>query len=263
MKHFVICLIVSISLLTCFQGCSGQESLPKATNNTGSATFSVQWPDNASMKLNGILPEASSITNVDCASLGVATVSATFTDSSGTTLSSGSWSCSAHTGTVDNIPEGSEYKIIVTAKNTNGTNLYRGYKTGISIITDQNTDIGIVPIDNIVEGVLSYTHESCSSNGDAITVQQVSGVSPPIVPGSSYKICGTYVLNSRDSAEICAANGGGSTNGSQEISRGSGNYCVTFTVTKVQAGYEKSIGIGFFPSGGGSEFYYCNNIYLQ
>lgn len=106
---------------------------------------------------------------------------------------------------------------------------------------------------------LAYSFAPCSSGGDTITVSKVSGTSGTIIPGAEYEVCGTYTLNSRDSARISAANAGGSDGHEQqmEISRGSGNYCLSFKVKAVQTGYEKYISVGYYPSGGGSQFFYC------
>lgn len=117
----------------------------------------------------------------------------------------------------------------------------------------------------IIMTPLSFSFPPCSSGGDSITVSEVMGASATIIPEAEYRVCGTYTLNSRDSAQIVAANyaplGLYSSNGSnQNISKGSGSYCVSFTVINVDPGFEKKIGIGFyFPSGSG---YGCD-ILLQ
>ena len=142
-----VTFVVAICICLCIQGCGGNDTSSQSAGKVGSASFSIQWPNNASMKQTGIQRDTSSITSIDCTSLGVATVSAKITDSSGTTtLATGSWSCSSHTGTVDNIPAGSGYQVIVTASDANGATLYQGTTTGITIIAGQNTNIGTVTL---------------------------------------------------------------------------------------------------------------------
>ncbi len=124
----------------------------------------------------------------------------------------------------------------------------------------------------IIMTPLSFSFPPCSSGGDSITVSEVMGGSATIIPGAEYRVCGTYTLNSRDSARIGAANyaplGLISSNGSsQDISKGGGSYCVSFTVVNVDPGFEKKINIGFFPSPSGNQFfgsgYGCSDILLQ
>jgi len=119
---------------------------------------------------------------------------------------------------------------------------------------------------------LSFSFSPCSSGGDSITVSGLTGTSATIKPGAQYEICGTYTLNSRDSAQIVAANYAslgheGSKGSYQEISKGSGSYCVSFTVENVEPGFEKRISIGFYPWPSGNQFfgsgYGCDDIVLQ
>ena len=158
-KDCVPFFIIAICFFLCIQGCGGNDTSSQSAGRVGSASFSIQWPNNVSMKQTGIQRDASPITSIDCTSLGVATVSAKITDSSGTTtLATGSWSCSAHTGTVDSIQEGSGYQVIVTAEEADGTVLYQGTKTGITITAGQNTDIGTVALSQVqVPYIEAYT----------------------------------------------------------------------------------------------------------
>jgi len=119
---------------------------------------------------------------------------------------------------------------------------------------------------------LAFSFSPCSSGGDSITVSGVTGTSATIIPGAEYEICGTYTLNSRDSAQIVAANYSpyglvGSKGSNQNIGKGSGSYCVSFTVENVEPGFEKKIGMGFYPWPSGDQFfgsgYGCSDIVLQ
>lgn len=85
----------------------------------------------------------------DCTSLEVVTISAILTDSNGSILASGSWSCSSHTGSIDNIPECSSYTIIVIARDSDGAGIFEGTKTDIKITAGQTTNIGTIPLDPV------------------------------------------------------------------------------------------------------------------
>ncbi len=116
---------------------------------------------------------------------------------------------------------------------------------------------------------------ACSSGGDRLTVTEVRGTSPTIVPGAEYEVSGRYRLTSRDSAMIVAANYAplglpGSTPSPLYILGTSGPslpYTTGFKVLNILSGFEKRIGIGFYPAGGGNQFfgsgYGCSEVNLQ
>lgn len=141
--------ILILFIFLCLLGCSDGESPLIQPKDVGSATFSIEWPDNASQKQVDTSPNASAITYVDCSTLGVSLITATFTDGSGTTIASGSWSCSAHTGRVDNIPTGTDRRIIIRAKDGVGNDLFVGEKLGIVINAGQTTSVGAVSLDPV------------------------------------------------------------------------------------------------------------------
>jgi hypothetical protein len=132
-------LFIIIIILISLPGCAGKDHSPESSTAVGSAVFSIEWPDGATMNRSNMPSPSQAITTVDCAALGVAIVSSAFTDSYGATLATGSWSCSAHSGRVDDIPAGSGYTIVVTATNSTGTILYQGEKSGITITGGQTT----------------------------------------------------------------------------------------------------------------------------
>ena len=218
----VASFIITLLIILVIQACSGDKPDSGFPKGTGSATFSIQWPDNASIEQSGRPREASAITNIDCASLGVATVSATFTDSGGTTIALGTWACSAHTGRVDSIPEGSGYKIVVRAKNSTGNDLYRGERSGITIIAGQTTNIGTVSLDPI--GGTSLTGIITSPSGNqTITVGQSVNFQGSASGGTAPY---TYQWNFGGGASNSLVKNPGNVTFNT-----TGNYTVTFQVT--------------------------------
>lgn len=136
--------------------------------------------------------------------------------------------------------------------------------TGDATIRDSQTNMTLAETTiEKIGGMLSFSYVPCFADGNAITVEQVRGASSTITPGAKFEVCGTYTLGSRDSAQIIATNLGRSEEEEKFlIKRGSGNFCFIFVVVGLE-GSDKLINIGFFPSGGGSPFYFCNQIILD
>ena len=142
-------MVLLVTVLGCSKADSTARGAPESTG-TGSVSFSILWPQGALAEKNNVPPQAAAIEDIDCAALGVATVEATMRDAYGIPLASGSWPCSAHGGTIDNIPEGSDRKIVVTAKDSVGFDVYQGEKAGVQIVGGQNTNIGAVPFELVL-----------------------------------------------------------------------------------------------------------------
>lgn len=212
-------------ILLCLQGCSGTHDTSGNSTGVGSATFRIEWPGSASKADSGMAAGASAITSVDCSALGVATVSAVFTDGFGASVASGSWPCSAHAGRVDGIPEGSGYTITVTARDSSGTDLYRGQKPGILITAGQTTAVGTVSLELIGGGPLSAGISSPVGDQTVIVSQPINfqgsatGGTPP------YTYQWTFAGGAADS---------GMQNPGYVSFSAPGTYTVTFTVTDAQ-----------------------------
>jgi hypothetical protein len=210
---------------------------------------------------------------LDCAGNGVSTVEARVYDESASYLvSGGPWECDAHSGTISGVPVGSNRVVVILGKDDSGEVLYCGKQTAITVTEGQRTHAGTIAAVPAVLRPLEFSFGPCSSaSGDVLTVNEVKGTLDIIVPGAEYEVTGSYTLGSRDSAWIAAANTSpqgivGSDNFPQVITAGSGNYTAGFTVQNVLTGYETFIGIGFYPAGGGSQFfgsgYGCGNIHI-
>ena len=130
-----VLIILSLSLASC--GSNEQSA------GTGDLSFSLSWqfPPAPVLKGGDTVPNAS--TGDACTDYLITTVNAIVRNSSGTQVGSGNWSCSAHTGTITNIPEGGTYSIVIEGISGGAAN-WRGQKTGISITANQNTSAGSI-----------------------------------------------------------------------------------------------------------------------
>jgi len=134
--------IACISLIVFISACGDADY---SSSGSGSIAFSIEWRDAPTIKNT----EASIIArNLSCGDVGVETIEADVYDESGSFLVSGDpWLCSAHQGTVYNIPVGSNRKFIVLGKDINENVIYQGEKTGITISAGQETNVGTVVVE--------------------------------------------------------------------------------------------------------------------
>ncbi len=156
--RFTLSILLTILLSACGEAIY-------LTFETGSIAFSVEWlgaPQQSSGRYAAAL---------DCDAAGVATVVAEVYDESSLYLTSGGpWLCSAHTGTIQNVPVGSDRTVVVLAKDINGDVLYRGEKSGIAVSAGDTTDAGTIvvelfspPFDAPV--LVTPTHEETVTRG--------------------------------------------------------------------------------------------------
>ena len=125
-------------------GGSSSGSGPSSDNSeagTGSIAFSVNWKDAAYQSAAGAYIASS----LDCSGAGVSEVTAEVYDENGTYLTSGGpWPCSAHSGTINNVPEGSNMMVVVIGKDSIGNELHGGEAIGINVTQGQTTNAGTI-----------------------------------------------------------------------------------------------------------------------
>ncbi len=116
--------------------------------NTGAVTFSLKFSDNVNVRAQHAVP----LQRVDCSASGISTIEATVYDGNGAAIATGGpWSCDAHEGTISNIPAGSNYWVIVTAKDGSGNAIYSGEKTSVTVTAGQTIDIGEITLEAVVQ----------------------------------------------------------------------------------------------------------------
>lgn len=134
--HLLV-IVLSLNLISCG---SGEHS----ATDTGSASFGLTFEEAtapAAMKL------APSMAPADiCSSYGIDSISGTVYNSSNSVIATGGpWACSAHTGTIYNIPPGSNLRITITGT-VSGTVVWQGETTGKTIYSGQDTNVGSIPM---------------------------------------------------------------------------------------------------------------------
>jgi len=146
--YYILC----ISLLLFASACGDADHSP---SETGSISFSVEWRGTPTIKD----ASGSTVARVlDCFASGVATVEAEIYDENNNYLvSGGPWNCSAHAGTIENVPEGSNRKAVILGKDSSGAIVYQGEKTGISVTSGQATNAGVIQATSAIPTNVSAT----------------------------------------------------------------------------------------------------------
>jgi len=133
--YFAFCIFLIILVSACGEGYY-------SSSETGSIAFIV--------KFKGISYEGSELhaMALDCDAAGVETVVAEIYDEASLYLTSGGpWLCSAHAGTIGDVPAGTNRTIVVIGKDINGNVLYRGEKSGVTVTAGQTTNAGTIEVE--------------------------------------------------------------------------------------------------------------------
>jgi hypothetical protein len=156
--HFGLLIFLIIFVSSC-----GDAFHSSSSSETGSITFSVEWPG---------APQESSgryATTLDCAGAGVSTVEASVYDENDSYLvGGGPWNCSAHSGTITGVPVGSNRKVVILGKDSSGNDVYSGEGTGITVQVNQTPTVYIIVLPTTPDddhGDTYYTATSISTDG--------------------------------------------------------------------------------------------------
>jgi hypothetical protein len=161
MLGFLLFSILPIFLATgCGGGSSpeptGTETTASASSDTGSASFAIQWQTSsagsASAAASGVVRQAIE----SCESAGVASITCKVYDPDHNQIAEGGpWDCSAHQGTIGQIPAGSDRIFAVlgwSGAGGEGNAIYHGTRSGISITAGQTTNAGTIDANPFVPG---------------------------------------------------------------------------------------------------------------
>ena len=152
----VACLCL---LCTLFFGCNSGNNSKKE----GSISFNLEREDTfqtssvqAKTKVSPrwlryivslVLPDIATA-ELDCN--GISTIEAFAYDSSGELVNSGGpWDCSRRQGHLDNIPLGSDYRVVATAQDEEGLELYRGEIDGLTVEEGKTTNAGDITMGRV------------------------------------------------------------------------------------------------------------------
>jgi len=142
MRNFFSLLIILFVFM--FYACGDSTNTSSTVDdNMGSAAFSVKWigangEENYDVNVSRAL-------STDCGTLNIANVSCDVIDENNLVVAKGGpWACSLGTGLIDGIPQGHNNRFMVFGTDAQGNNLYRGEKTGITIIGGQKKVVGTI-----------------------------------------------------------------------------------------------------------------------
>ena len=110
-------------------------------NHAGIYQASLIFPS----EISSIKPDGTSSTKlinggINCAGLGIATLTFSFFSPDNKPIAGGEWPCEAHQATITDIPAGSGITLEVTAKDESGMALLRGEERDIVIVANQTTE---------------------------------------------------------------------------------------------------------------------------
>ena len=129
-------LLIYASLFFILTACG---SNTYTASDTGSISFSLKLERPTSAERIA-MASGSDI----CIDYGVATITITVLNSAGVSVATGNWECSEHTGTVTDIPAGTNYSVRIDGKDSAGTITWNGTKTGISVTGGTATPAGTI-----------------------------------------------------------------------------------------------------------------------
>jgi len=182
MKKTLI-LLIALSLPFLFAGCGSNPHDGSANGESGGIAFQLSWDTSSPIsKVIMALPEGADV----CAYYQIGTINATVANASGQPVTTGSWPCSAHSGTISNIPVGT---MSVTIDGLVGTTvLWRGQATGIKVTAGQTANAGIIAMVYIGSDHTAPTVQSVNpangASGVALNTTVSAIFSEPVVTAS-------------------------------------------------------------------------------
>jgi len=112
------------------------------SSDTGSISFNLQLSHPTT------LSRAAAATSADiCTDYGIIFININLLNSSDEAVATGSWSCSAHEGTIYDVPAGTGYIIKITGTVTGGIIAWRGEMSGVVVTAGETTPAGIITME--------------------------------------------------------------------------------------------------------------------
>ena len=93
------------------------------------------------------MSRAAAATSADiCTDYGIIFINVNLLNSSDEAVATGSWSCSAHEGTIYDVPAGTGYIIKITGTVSGGTIAWRGEMSGVVVTAGETTPAGVIAL---------------------------------------------------------------------------------------------------------------------
>src|SRR3990170_871293 len=135
--YYVLYIILVLFMSAC-------GSNQHASSDTGSISFKLQ------LSRPTTIPRAAAATSADiCEDYGITTINATVLNSSGATVTSVSWPCSAHEGIITGVQVGSDYTVSLEGIDSSSAVTWRGEKSGISVGSGTTASAGTITMSYI------------------------------------------------------------------------------------------------------------------
>ncbi len=111
------------------------------SSDTGSISFNLQLSHPTTLSR-----AAAAISADICTDYGIIFININLSNSSGSAVATGSWSCSAHEGTIYDVPAGAGYIIEITGTVSGGTIAWRGKMSGVVVTAGETTPAGVIAL---------------------------------------------------------------------------------------------------------------------
>jgi hypothetical protein len=146
MDRFWACFFSALLVAGLFliNGCGNSSGAGETKSRAGNLSFSIKMPDSIEKIRTGVSMAAS----IDCAGLGIETVTAEIRDSGDKLIAYNAdpWNCADGQGNLLSVEPGSDYTLNIFLKDSQGRNIMTGSKTGITVEPDTMTDAGTVEV---------------------------------------------------------------------------------------------------------------------
>jgi len=137
-KNILLIFISSLIFVVLIPACSDYNSSLSESNDAGSVSFHVEWKGAPTYpeRDNGYLRA------LDCQASNIETVIFDIRDENDISLAGDTWNCIAGNGIVNGVPAGTDRKLVVEGKDSQGRVLYRGIEEGIVVTAGAHSDVG-------------------------------------------------------------------------------------------------------------------------
>lgn len=155
-------LFVSLMCLFLVWSCNEEKNSPEdPASDTGALSFNVDYHDGTGVNLR------SETAKIDCGGQGVATVEAKIyvSENTGEIAAGGPWNCDAGTGTIPDVPTGSDRTIVVLGKDADGNIIFSGQKSGITVTAGGENNAGTIDCYAFIPNLAAPANDSMVKQG--------------------------------------------------------------------------------------------------
>jgi hypothetical protein len=112
-----------------------------------------------------------------CEAESVATVEAEVLENETTVAEGGPWACTAHEGTINDVPAGSGLKVVAYARDKDGLAIFAGEVDNITVVAGETTDAGTIILRQIIDRapVLDPIGNKSVDENQLLTINLIAG----------------------------------------------------------------------------------------